>query len=142
MFPPQYACWFPTEDDESSQSDSTGHSCSPDLDFQVPLAPDDQYNSYSSNSTNSSFSTPGSSIVGSITCITDTHSDIDIVKELKLNTPESLYQLFEAQELEAAVSPQQRWSLRCPGCKEWCQTSISSSIPLWAAGQFKSLSNH
>ncbi|KAG2742799.1 hypothetical protein P692DRAFT_20879328 [Suillus brevipes Sb2] len=142
MFPPQYACWFPTEDDESSQSDSTGHSCSPDLDFQVPLAPDDQYDSYSSNSTNSGFSTPGSSIIGSITCITDTRSDIDIVKELKLNTPESLYRLFEAQELEAAVSPQQRWSLRCPNCKEWCQTSISSAIPLWAAGQFKSLSNH
>ncbi|KAG2740437.1 hypothetical protein P692DRAFT_20753352 [Suillus brevipes Sb2] len=139
MYPPQYAHWFPLEDDSSSQSTHEGHSRSPDIDFQVPL--DDQYEYYSPNSPDSGFSVPASSEACD-SRITIACSEVDVPALLKLNTPDSLFRLFQSQHLEVSISLQQRWRLRCPDCNEWSQTSIPSTVPLWSEGQFKSLSNH
>ncbi|KIK36883.1 hypothetical protein CY34DRAFT_93661, partial [Suillus luteus UH-Slu-Lm8-n1] len=34
------------------------------------------------------------------------------------------------------------WTLHCPDCKDWCQTSIPSGLMLWHEGQFSSLASH
>ncbi|KAG2740581.1 hypothetical protein P692DRAFT_20681422, partial [Suillus brevipes Sb2] len=34
------------------------------------------------------------------------------------------------------------WRILCPECEDWCQTSVHIGLPLWAPGQFKSLTNH
>lgn len=138
MYPSQYASWFASEDESSSHE---GHSRSPGLDFQVPLASDDQYEYYSPNSPDSGFSVPDlSEACGSHTTIAC--SEVDVPELLKLNTPDSLFRLFKAQHLEVSISLQQRWRLQCPDCNEWSQTSIPSTVLLWSEGQFKSLSNH
>ncbi|KAG1798226.1 uncharacterized protein HD556DRAFT_1306254 [Suillus plorans] len=138
MYPSQYASWFASEDESSSHE---GHSCSPNLDFQVPLASDDQYQYYSPNSPDSGFSVSDpSEACGSRTTIVC--SEVDVPELLKLNTPNSLFRLFKAQHLEVSISLQQRWRLRCPDCNKWSQMSIPSTVPLWSEGQFKSLSNH
>jgi hypothetical protein len=89
MYPLQYASWFPSDDKSLLHE---GHSCSPDLDFQVPLASDDdQYElNYSPNFPNSGFAVSGLS-KASNSCITITCGEIDATKLLRLNTPDSLF---------------------------------------------------
>ncbi|KAG2054350.1 hypothetical protein BDR06DRAFT_971579 [Suillus hirtellus] len=67
---------------------------------------------------------------------------IDIPTELRLNTPDSLLKVFMAEHLAVGISDQSHWTLQCPDCDKWCQTSVSSDIPLFAPGQFKAFSNH
>jgi hypothetical protein len=162
MYPPQYASWFISQDEssQSTQGDDplhhniphvsdtmhsdpiSGYSRSLDLEFQVSLPLDNQYDTYCPyNSPDSAFSAPGSP-EASGSHITIAHSNIDVVEELKLNTPNSLLRLFNANLLEINTSPQHRWIMRCPECSKWCQSGISTSVPLWSAGQFRSLSNH
>ncbi|KAG2750382.1 hypothetical protein P692DRAFT_20729900, partial [Suillus brevipes Sb2] len=61
---------------------------------------------------------------------------------LKLNTPESLYQIFTANQLPASDQFGDWWRLLCPECESWCQTSVHTSLPLCTPGQFKLLTNH
>jgi hypothetical protein len=164
MYPPQYESWFISEDESSQSTQDLHHktlirphnvphvsvtthsdpasrySCCPDLDFQVSLPLDDQYDTYNSlNSLHSAFSAPGSPEASS-SPTTIAHCNIEL--ELKLNTPDSLLWIYNANILEIDISPQHRWIMRCPECSEWCQSGISASVPLWSPGQFRSLSNH
>jgi hypothetical protein len=134
----------------SSISNLSGHSRSPTLDFQVQLQPEDSegYNSasYTSPDTlsdrwdsdgrcDSQESEPPH--IPSIAL----PPDFDIEEALKLNTAEALYDVFRAKGLEVDGSGP-RWTLRCPDCKDWCQTSIPSGLMLWHEGQFSSLASH
>ncbi|KAG1908202.1 uncharacterized protein F5891DRAFT_973675 [Suillus fuscotomentosus] len=57
---------------------------------------------------------------------------IDIPTELRLNTPDSLLKVFTAGHLAVGISNRSHWTLQCPDCNGWCQTNVSSDIPLFA----------
>ncbi|KAG2105516.1 uncharacterized protein F5147DRAFT_775291 [Suillus discolor] len=68
--------------------------------------------------------------------------EINVAEQLALNMTEGLYQVFHAGGLLTRVGAQQQWSICCPDCEEWCQTSLPSGIPLWDTGHFNALSAH
>jgi hypothetical protein len=134
---------------------SSGHSHTPTVDFQVPLHSDNHLHSCSSHSIPSfiSLNSPslsrqsstdsGSSNQSSIPAsVADSDVDIDIGTQFKLNTPDSLYLLFKARQLQVSDQFGDRWKMLCPECGDWCQMSVHIGLPLWAPGQFKSLANH
>jgi hypothetical protein len=134
----------------TSTSNSSRHSRSPTLDFQVQLQLEDSegYNSasYTSPDTLSDrwdsdgrcdFQESEPPHIPSIAL----PPDFDIEAALKLNTAEALYDVFRAKGLEVDGSSPRR-TLRCPDCKTWCQTSIPSGLMLWHEGQFSSLVSH
>jgi hypothetical protein len=138
---------------------SSGHSQSPLVDFQIPLLslpelesePEPESDTYyapyspdhdSGYSVNTSDTEDRDPLNWQPPIIESDFTNVDEALELKLNTADSLYQLFRAGKLKVQVGPQQRWAMLCPDCEEWCQTSTHSSIPLWIEGQFISLRNH
>jgi hypothetical protein len=134
--------------DPSTDSSASGHSISPDIDFNVQLT--DDTTAYSadflhlsppSQGPSSYWGRSDSDSQGS-SSLSVPDSEIDIKEQLFINTPDSLYNVYMAKVLPVTISDQQRWRLLCPDCKQWVQTSMSSQLPLWHPGQFSSLSSH
>lgn len=133
-----------------NDSNPSGHSRSPIIDFEVQLQPEDseRYCSVSHCSPDTlsdrwdsdGYADSQESETPHIPSIA-LPADFDINTTLKFNTAEALYDVFRAKGLEVdGTGP--RWTLRCPDCKEWCQTSIPSGLMLWHEGQFSSLVSH
>jgi hypothetical protein len=166
MYPAQYNSWFPSDDNDDTAyipdfknrtmrfgsinqslhhsdiiSTSSGHSQTPCIDFQVPVHSDSLSLSYSHSVLSfSSLNSP--SVTDSQTSNSSSSSVppiIGIEALFKLNTPESLYQLFTANQIPVSDRFGDRWRLLCPECESWCQTSVHIDLPLCTSGQFKSL---
>lgn len=133
-----------------SDCHSHGHSQTPTVDFQVPLHSDDHLHSSSCsildctslNSHSLSRQSSTDSQSSSTSSVPASVSDINIKAQFKLNTPKSLYELFKINRLQVSDQFGDRWKILCPECGDWCQTSVHTGLPLWAPGQFKSLTNH
>lgn len=134
--------------DPNTDSSASGHSNSPDIDFNVQLVEDTTaYSQYFPNLSppsqgpSSYWGQSDSDSQGSSTLLVP-DSEINIEEQLLINTPDSLYNVYMANILPVTISTQQQWRMLCPDYHEWVQTSVSSQLPLWYPGQFSSLSSH
>ncbi|KAG2122195.1 hypothetical protein BD769DRAFT_1389819 [Suillus cothurnatus] len=116
--------------DPNMDSSVSGHSNSPDIDFNVQLVEDTT--AYSQDFPNLSPPSQGPSSYwgqsdsdsqGSSTLLVS-NSEINIEEQLLINTPDSLYNVYMANILPVTISTQQQWRMLCPDYHEWVQTSI------------------
>ncbi|KAG2114958.1 hypothetical protein BD769DRAFT_1391341 [Suillus cothurnatus] len=129
--------------DPNPNTSVSGHSNSPDIDFNVQLSDDTMHTAYPEDFPNLSPPSQGPSSYwgwsdSDSQCSSSVpDSEINIEEQLLINTLDSLYNV-----LLVTISTQQHLQLLCPDCQEWVQTSVSSQLPLWYPGQFSSLSSH
>ncbi|KAG1772528.1 hypothetical protein EV702DRAFT_1048648 [Suillus placidus] len=121
--------------DGSETDQLSGYSSSPISDFAVLPDSEGPSSYWLPDSSRSASESPEAWIDPPI-------SKINIAAQLALNTTKGLYQAFRAGGLLTCVGARQRWSIRCPDCEEWCETSLLSRIPLWDTGHFNALSAH
>ncbi|KAG2138738.1 hypothetical protein BD769DRAFT_1384514 [Suillus cothurnatus] len=134
--------------DPNPNTSASGHSNSPDIDFNVQLLDDTTHTAYPEDFPNllppsqgpSSYWGQSDSDSQCSSLVPD--SEINIEEQLLINMLDSLYNIYMAKVLLVTISTQQHWQLLCPDCQEWVQTSVSSQLPLWYPGQFSLLSSH